>query len=274
MTDPKIHFRTEWSNGAPTYLVTVSGASIAQQDEIEEIADSEGFQRDGDRWTPRREAKLYKLFELLRATGIALEFEPEHDGPYNLQRLHLSDFTRYRLEQLHDFRLDELAGWCPVQAEGVFDGLHFYFRARGSYWRFEAGGNPTGTKGPTWWHEEPWPGKTGFEAGYMSDEDAIRCIIKSVETYRTSDRSRFQKGHPEYERTTLEGWSLGALSLAQVARRLGIGGQEAIEKMRAHGLEVPYHAKRELTALPENPGMVRVLDEENGVWRDVPDEDD
>ncbi|TAY27682.1 hypothetical protein ELH93_28560 (plasmid) [Rhizobium leguminosarum] len=274
MTDPRIHFRTEWFNGAPTYVVTVSGASITQQDEIEQIADSEGFQRDGDRWTPSGEAKLYKLLEALRATGIALELEPEHNGPYNLQRLHLTDFTRYRLERLHDFRIDELAGWCPVQAEGVFDGLHFYFRARGSYWRFEVGGNQIGTRGPSWWHEERWPGRTGFEAGYMSDEDAIQCIIKSVETYRTSDRSRFQKGHPEYERTTLEGWSLGALSLVRVTRRLGISGEEAIDKMRAYGLGVPYLAERELKALEVDPGTVRILDEMRGIWIDVAEEDD
>lgn len=52
-----------------------------------------------------------------------------------------------------------------------------------------------------------------------------------------------------------------------------MSGEEAIVKMGAYGLEVPYLAERELKALGVNPGMLRILDEENGVWIDVPDED-
>lgn len=275
MPKPTLHWRTEWNNGTPTFLAAFSDTSAVQRREIERAADNEGFVLDGDRWSPREDAKLHRLFEVIRAMGFDISFEEEdEDAPFDLQRLKLSPGTRQRLEALANFRLDDLAGWCPVQAEGEFDGQSFYFRARGSHWRFEAGGNESGTKGPTWWHEEPWPNSTGFEAGYMSDEDAIRCILKAIETYRTKDRSRFEKGNPDYERTTLEGWSLGALSLRRAIRRLGITGQGAVERAKAYGIELPYFADRELTALDVEPSTVIGLDRKTGQWVELEDEDE
>ncbi|MBY5667405.1 hypothetical protein HFO43_02280 [Rhizobium leguminosarum] len=270
---PTLHWRTEWNNGIPTFTVKFIDASRKQRQAIEQAADNEGFVREGDQWRPMERAKLPSLFEVVRAIGFDFIFEPEDaDAPFDLQRLKLSPETRERLESLSNFRLGELAGYCPVQAQGEFDGSYLYFRARGSYWRFEAGGNENGTKGAKWWYEEHWPNKTGFEAGYMSDENAIRCILKAVEIYRVEDRGRFGKGHPDYERTTLEGWSLGVLSLRRASRRLGTTGEEAFERMTAYGIEVPYFADLELKALNSDSGTVLGLDQ--SVWTDLPDEDD
>ncbi len=252
----------------------VYDASAEELQEIERIVDSEGFVRDEERWRPGGEAKLYRLSEALRAAGFGLKFEPDDDRPFNLQCLHLMPETRSSLEHTESLRLDELAGFCPVQAEGEFDGIYFYFRARGSYWRFEAGGNATNSKGARWWHEECWPGPTGFEAGYMSDDDAIRCILKAIDLHRFSDRSRFEEGHRDYERTTLEGWFLGALSLPRVVKRLGTSGEEALKRLTAYGIERPYFADLELKALSTVPGKDQALDKVRGIWTDPADEDD
>ncbi|MBY5370553.1 hypothetical protein [Rhizobium leguminosarum] len=275
MAKPTLHWRTEWNNGIPTFTIKFIDASHEQRQAIERAADNEGFVREGDQWRPMERAKLPSLFEVVRAIGFNFIFEPEDaDALFDLQRLKLSPETRGRLESLSNFRLDELAGYCPVQAQGQFDGSHFYFRARGSYWRFEAGGNESGTKGAKWWYEEHWRNKTGFEAGYMSDENAIRCILKAVEIYQAEDRGRFKKGHPDYERTALEGWSLGALSLRRASRRLGITGEEAIERMKAYGIEVPYSADLELKALNSGSGTVLGLNQIQGVRTELPDEDE
>ncbi|NKL23695.1 hypothetical protein [Rhizobium leguminosarum] len=275
MSKPTVHWRTEWDNGAPTHVVTLSHTQSQQRDELERTVDNEGFIRDGDEWRPTVGATLHSLFEAIRAIGFVLEFErDDENAPFDLQRLKLKSETREKLETISNVRLDDLAGYCPVQAEGQFDGLYFYFRARGSHWRFEAGGNESGTKRATWWHEEYWPNTTGFEAGYMDDEDAIRSILKSVEKFRTEDRTRFRKGHPEYERTTLEGWSLDVLSLSRVVRRLGISGHEAIERAKAYGIELPYFADLELKALETDTGKVVALDKDKGIWTDLPDEDE
>jgi hypothetical protein len=207
--------------------------------------------------------------------GVRLDFDTaEENAPFNLQRLTLTQGTRDRLETLSSFVLTELAGFCPVQAEGFVDGEYFYFRARGSHWRFELGGNESGTKGAKWWHEEYWPDETGVEAGYLSDEDAIRCIIGAVTRFRTEDRGRFERGHPDYERTTLEGWSIGAISLSRVTRRLGISGHDAVDKAKSLGIELPYLVDLELKALETKPRTVSVLDEKRGIWVEVAEEDD
>jgi DNA-binding phage protein len=275
MIKPTIHWRTEWINGTPTYVIKLSDASAERRREIERVADEEGVVRDGDRWRPTESAKLHSLFEVVRAIGFDLDFEPEdEDAPLNLQRLKLSSETRERLETLSDFRLDELAGYCPVQAQGNFDENYFYFRARGSYWRFEAGGNESGTKGAKWWYEKPWPSKTGFEAGYMSDEDAIRCILKAVDAYRTEDRSRFDKGHPDFERTTLEGWALGALSLRRAVKRLNVSGPVAVERAKALGIEVPYTADLELKALDNPASTIHGVSRKTHQWVDLSEQED
>jgi hypothetical protein len=275
MSESTIHWKTVWSNGIPTYVVSISGATPREIKDVEMLARSEGFVvADGD-WKPTKASSLSRLFQALRARGYDLEFEPtDPDAPLDLERLSLLPTTREELEALQDFTLQELAGYCPVQAEGRVDGEFFYFRARGSHWRIEIGGSEAGTRGPKWWYSEDWPGETGFEAGYLSDEDAISCILRSVSTFRTSDRGRFGKGHPEYEKTMLEGWSIGALSLQRVAVRLSISGNQAVERATAYGIELPYNAYQELKALIARPGTIFGLDKATGSWRELPDEDE
>ena len=272
MTKPTIHWKTVWYHGTRTHIVTFSAASDSERAEIEAVADREGYERNGEFWTPPTGPTDF--FEIARLKGLDLEFAREdEDGPLNLHRLYLTDETRKRLEATPSFTLWELAGYCPVQAEGEVDGLFFYFRGREAFWRFECGGSTSGSRGPRWWHEEEFPGETGLEAGYMSDEDAICCILKAVEAYRTTDRGRFQAGHPEFERTILEGWAMGALSLQRTVRRLEISGEQAIERAKVYGIGLPYLAQRELAALENAPQTVIGCDPITGDWIELEDED-
>ncbi|KQV78184.1 hypothetical protein [Rhizobium sp. Root1220] len=201
--------------------------------------------------------------------GYTLDFGPEvDDEPLNLQRLKLESETRQRLETMPNFTLHELAGYCPVQGQGDLEGQYWYFRARGSKWRFELGGNENFTKAPSWWHGEYWPSVDGFAAGYLTDEDAIGCILKAVELYQRGDRGRFESGHPGYERTILEGWSLGALSLHRVVKRLNITGAQALEQTKAFGID------RELEALDEPRPYVHGFNRDLGKWVELKEEDD
>ncbi len=275
MSKPTIHWRTVWSNGDPSYICEFSNASAEQISNFKRIAETEGYVREGEVWRPTERSRLYRLFKAARALGFNFEFEREQpDAPLDLQRLKLTKETRRKVEAMENFQLAELAGYCPVQAEGDVDGQYFYFRARGSYWRFEAGGNASGTKGPTWWYEEYWPGDTGFEAGYLVDQDAVACILKSVEIYRTEDRSRFRNGHVDYKRTVLEGWSMGALSLRRAVGRLGISGEEALTRAIQYGIELPYLAETELKSLSSTSGSVLGVDKATGAWVELPDEDE
>lgn len=116
---------------------------------------------------------------------------------------------------------------------------------------------------------EEWPSETGFEAGYLSDEDATCCILKAVHEFRTGNNGRFSPGHPEHERTVLEGWSMGALLLRTACIRLGIDGHTAIEKAQAYGIEVPYTAKQELKLLKSGQMTLHRLHLRTGQWREV-----
>lgn len=106
--------------------------------------------------------------------------------------------------------------FCPVQAEGTIDGFRFYFRARGSRWSLSiappgpvhpanvgllvpdeigrvASGEITWEEGeqhPGFFHDEywgEWP-----TAGWMSNQDAIACIISGAERFRL-ERERLRE---------------------------------------------------------------------------------
>jgi len=73
-----------------------------------------------------------------------------------------------------------LGGMAPVQAEGTVDGQPFYFRSRGAKWSMGIGEEPV--LAPDWEHTEPfgeWP-----DAGYITKEQALEFIEKSVKLYR------------------------------------------------------------------------------------------
>lgn len=250
----KLVLKPLWSNGSCTYASTFKKMSNDDLREVEELADEAGYERNEDTWTPPKGARATsEFFGKMRQAGFELEFDNPDDAPFDLQRLHLSADTRRELEGLDQFELYHLSGWTPVQAEGRVDAHYFYFRARGSYWRFELGGNEQGTRSPRWWHEEPWPSVTGFEAGYMSDEEAVGCILRAIDLSRNGDNDRFNSKHPDYERTILEGWSSGALSLRIAMIRLGISAKEAVTRMQTWDIEVPYSADREIQNLESLP---------------------
>lgn len=243
-----------WDNGRCTYAARFRQMSKEEKLEVEQLADDAGFTRADDIWTPPSSGKGMTTFRrALSEAGYALEYDDPEDAPFNLQRLHLTTMTRVRLENLRNFELHDLSGWTPVQAQGEFDGKHFYFRARGSYWRFEVGGNERRTRSPRWWYEEPWPSVTGFEAGYMADEEVVGCLLKAVDLYRNGDNSRFLPDHPDYEHTILDGWSMGAISLHVVTIRLRLSGEEVVRRTEQHGIEVPHTAKWELPYVEKQP---------------------
>lgn len=75
--------------------------------------------------------------------------------------------------------IDWLGGNCPVQAEGTFDGVPFYFRARGTQVTVDVG--EWEWRGP----EYEWP-----EAGWVSEEVARAYINTAYEEWRRRDRPR------------------------------------------------------------------------------------
>jgi hypothetical protein len=174
-----------------------------------------------------------------------MEKEDEQPGSV-LAGLRLSQETRHKLESLRDFNLQTYSALFPVQAKGVFDGQHFYFRARGSYWRFELGGNEDFSKPPTWWHVEDWPSDDGLGAGDLSDEEAALCILEAVNIFLTNERGRFERGHPDFERTMLMGWSDGTLTLQHLLEILGVSANDVVQKMSSGGIKLPFTADLEL----------------------------
>jgi hypothetical protein len=246
-----LSFEPIWRNGRLTFKVRYPSAALFDHHQINRLADQAGYSRAGDLWTPPAGGSAVQAFsQALSRIGLKLEYVTEPDGaPFNLQRLTLAPQTRTGLETLQNFELYHLSGWTPVQAEGELDGRYWYFRARGTYWRFELGGNETGSRSARWRYEESWPSVSGFEAGYLTDEEAVSCILKAIIAYRTGDHGRFRPGHRDYERTIIDGWSLGALGLRIVMVRLGMSSQEIIERARAHGIELPYTTDLELRHL-------------------------
>jgi hypothetical protein len=164
-----------------------------------------------------------------------------------LARLRLTHETRYKFESLRGLSLQTYYAPFPVQAQGTFNGQHFYFRSRGSYWRFELGGYEDFSKPPTWWHVEDWPSDDGLGAGDLSDEEAALCILEAIDIYLTKDRAQFERGHPDFEKTMLTGWSDGALTLQHLLEILGVGADDVVQKMLTAGIRLPFTAGLELS---------------------------
>lgn len=82
--------------------------------------------------------------------------------------------------------IDSMGGNCPVQIEGGFDDVAFYFRARGDHWEFHvfdgAPGSYVYSKADIWSHDESygeWP-----DAGWMPLGEALRFTIKAISMFR------------------------------------------------------------------------------------------
>jgi hypothetical protein len=80
-----------------------------------------------------------------------------------------------------EYTLDWIGGVCPVQAEGTFQGTKFYFRARGNSWTVYIG-NPDPFTVDAWTYGEPY-GDEPFEAGWMSEEQALTFIEQALTRY-------------------------------------------------------------------------------------------
>lgn len=77
--------------------------------------------------------------------------------------------------------IDWIEGNCPVQSEGTFDGIPYYFRARGAWWSLDLGvEGETITK--TWGN--PY-GNGPFDAGWMSEDEAREFITQCYNEWTT-----------------------------------------------------------------------------------------
>lgn len=80
-----------------------------------------------------------------------------------------------------NYDLDWISGFCPVQAEGTFQGKRFYFRARGNRWALYIGNtNPLGEN--EWSYSESY-GDEPFVAGWMEEAEALGFIEQSLRLY-------------------------------------------------------------------------------------------
>lgn len=99
--------------------------------------------------------------------------------------------------------IDQIGGWCPVQAEGTINGAEFYFRARGQRWRIGIGGDVV--MKPDWALEEPY-GSERFEAGYMPLDEARAFIDKAARLYaeETASPAEVAVFTPEHKRRAFD----------------------------------------------------------------------
>jgi hypothetical protein len=79
---------------------------------------------------------------------------------------------------------------CPVQIEGLVDGLSFYFRARFGHWTFsvasEIGGDPVSVSigAAAGFHMAAAYGTEDFDASWMPERDAWRFVEQGIRAFR------------------------------------------------------------------------------------------
>lgn len=93
------------------------------------------------------------------------------------------------LAEREGIAIDTIGGNCPVQAEGTFDGLHFYFRARGRHWQFHVAETKDGIlRADIRQIERSYTpldgGKAEYAAGWMTVAEAIIFIVSEVKDFR------------------------------------------------------------------------------------------
>lgn len=78
-------------------------------------------------------------------------------------------------------------GNCPVQADGVLpDGTPYYFRARGESWAMSIGENPVDIScgfAVGFCHREEYKDGNPYEAGWMTEKEAIRFATIAIEAF-------------------------------------------------------------------------------------------
>lgn len=73
---------------------------------------------------------------------------------------------------------------CPVQIEGTADGKHFYFRARGEWWRIGFGDTSQDAVMADAFREGPYDEGSTYGAGWMPHSEAWRLVLDAVEAWR------------------------------------------------------------------------------------------
>lgn len=135
------------------------------------------------------------------------------------------------VQEAHGTEIEWLSGNCPVQAEGTFDGVPFYFRARGTQVSCDVG---TGSdlwewRGP----EYEWP-----DAGWISEQVARAYIATAYEDWR--DRKRHPDQRAQYRRRNgLAQEELTALRFAGLLEsRMGESAKQASATLMAYAREL------------------------------------
>jgi hypothetical protein len=121
---------------------------------------------------------------------------------------YLKDADRAKIAALHadGVVVDWIAGICPLQATGVFDGHPFYFKARGHHWEFSVAPSVLDDalnayeavqfSQPGWWfYQESYERVDLPNAGYMPIADALVFIEWSARQYRLMVKQ--QEAHDE-----------------------------------------------------------------------------
>lgn len=79
--------------------------------------------------------------------------------------------------------IDQIGGYCPVQAEGTINGRDFYFRARGMYWSVEIGAKDEALHDKwgcgSWCFTEKYSDDQ-YAAGLMTQDEARAFIEKAA----------------------------------------------------------------------------------------------
>jgi hypothetical protein len=93
------------------------------------------------------------------------------------------------------YEITSIGGNCPVQAEGMIDGMPFYFRARGEGWSFSVAATPDGDPvdvsigaSEGFYYEEDY-GDDAFAAGWMEESEARSFIEKAALLYENREVS-------------------------------------------------------------------------------------
>ncbi len=83
------------------------------------------------------------------------------------------------------YEITNIGGNCPVQAEGIIDGMPFYFRARGEHWSFSVAAtpyeDPVHARG--FYYQEPYAEGKQYAAGWMEESEALAFIAKAAKLY-------------------------------------------------------------------------------------------
>lgn len=83
------------------------------------------------------------------------------------------------------YEITSIGGNCPVQAEGMIDGLPFYFRARNNSWSFSVAATKweDASFARGWYYNEPYKRDEQYAAGWMEESEARAFIEKAAKLY-------------------------------------------------------------------------------------------